>query len=211
MKDLYLIPGLGADHRVFEFLDLSEYSCHHISWIQPLKDESIEDYAKRLSEQIQSANPILIGVSFGGMIAIEIAKYFPAEKVILISSARTKSEVPVYLRWIGKMRLHKIVPKLWLKKPGRLLFYFFSVKQPNERKLLSEIVRDTDSDFLAWAINSIVRWGNDFIPNNTILIHGLSDRLFPFNKGDITIAKGGHFMIVNKAREISEHLKRILG
>jgi pimeloyl-ACP methyl ester carboxylesterase len=210
MKEIYLIPGLGADHRVFEFLDLSSYTCHTISWIKPSKNESIESYADRLSVQIKSPNPILIGVSFGGMMAIEIAKQIPTENVILISSARTRNEVPVYLRWIGKMGFHKLVPKSWLKKPGKLLFYFFGVKESNEKELLSEIVRDTNSDFLAWAINSIVCWKNDFIPNTTALIHGSGDRLFPFTKGDITVNQGGHFMIVNKAQEISEHVKRIL-
>lgn len=211
MKEVFLIPGLGADHRVFQFLNLSNYSCHYLSWIDPLKDETIERYAARLSEQIKSPNPVLIGVSFGGMIAVEIAKQIRTDKIILISSARTKNEIPWYTRLVGVLRLHTLAPAAWLKKPGKLLFYFFSVKQAEEKKLLAQIVEDTDSNFLVWAIDKIARWKNIEIPNNTLLIHGTNDRLFPFNTGDVTISDGGHFMVVNKAKEVSVQLNQMLG
>lgn len=210
MKALYLIPGLGADRRVFKFLDLSGYSCHHISWIDPLPDESIEHYAGRLVTQIKSTNPILVGVSFGGMIAVEISKQMPTEKVILISSARTGREIPGYLKFFGKLSIHKVLPAPWLKKANHVLYYFFGIKTTEEKKLLSEIIRDTDQKFMKWPIDKIVRWKNNIIPSNTILIHGSADRLFPASKADVIIPDGGHFMIVNKAKEVSEHIKRIV-
>lgn len=111
MKEVYLIPGLGADQRVFDFLDLSSFSCHYLSWIEPFKDETIESYAGRLSTQIKSAQPIIVGVSFGGIMAIEIGKQLKADKIIVISSARTKHELPWFARCIGIFRLHKLVPK----------------------------------------------------------------------------------------------------
>ena len=40
-KILYLLSGLGADKRVFDFLDLSDYDIFHIAWIPPLKSESL--------------------------------------------------------------------------------------------------------------------------------------------------------------------------
>lgn len=210
MKEIYLIPGLGADRSVFDFLDLSAHSCHYLSWIKPLQRESIERYAARLSEQIKSPNPVLVGVSFGGMIAIEIGKQIKTEKIILISSVRTRKEIPWYTRWAGALSLHKIPSVAWLKKPGRLLFYFFSVTQSGEKELLAKIVKDMDSDFLVWAIDKIVRWKNTVITGNTVLIQGSEDRLFPVNKGDVTIPEGGHLMIVNKSREVSDQLNRIL-
>lgn len=210
MKALYLIPGLGADRRVFKFLDLSQYSCHHISWIDPLPDESIEHYAGRLVAQIKSTNPILVGVSFGGMIAVEISKQISIEKVILISSARTGRDIPVYLRLFGRLSIHKVLPARWLKKANHVLYYFFDVKMAEEKRLLSEIIRDTDQKFMKWAIDKIVRWKNNIIPSSAILIHGSADRLFPASKADIIIPDGGHFMIVSNAKEVSEHIKRII-
>lgn len=210
MKEVYLIPGLGADRRVFDFLDLSGYSCDHISWIEPLPDELIEHYAGRLAAQIKSSNPILVGVSFGGMVAVEISKQIPIEKVILISSARAHHDVPWYVKFFGKAAIHKILPAPWLKKPNRLLCYFFGVKTTEDKKLLSEIVRDTDQHFMKWAVDKIARWKNNVIPSNTILIHGSADRLFPGSKADITIPHGGHFMIVSKSKEVSEQIRGVI-
>lgn len=210
MKTIFLIPGLGADHRVFDFLKLSGYQCQVISWIEPFRKESIEDYAGRLSSQIKSNNPIIIGVSFGGMMAIEIGKHINTEKIILISSARTKHEIPVYVRWLGKLGLHKLTPESWLKKPGNLMYYFFGVKKQAEKKLLKEIVRDTNLQFLRWAIDKIVSWENKIVPEGTICIHGSNDKLLPLTQREIIISGGSHFMIVSKGKEISEKLNQLL-
>ncbi len=109
MKEIFLISGLGADKRVFDFLDLSRYKTNHIEWIDPHSGESIELYAKRLAVQIGKEKPILIGVSFGGMIAIEIGKQMETEQIIIISSAKTKSGLPSsYL--VRKLKLHTLIP-----------------------------------------------------------------------------------------------------
>ena len=112
MKELFLFSGLGADKRVFDFLDLSDYSIHHISWIIPLPKESMAEYATRLIPQITSDKPVLIGVSFGGMIALEIAKLISVEKVILISSAKSPNAIPSYFKLIPKLRLEKWITPL---------------------------------------------------------------------------------------------------
>lgn len=210
MKEVYLIPGLGADRRVFQYLNLSEHSISHISWIEPLPNESIEQYAGRLTEQIKSPDPILVGVSFGGMIAVEIAKQIKTNKIILISSARTQHEIPLHFKLLGRTGIQNILPASWWKRPNQLLYYFFGIQTVQERALLSEILRDTDSRFLKWALHQIVHWKNELVPENAVLIHGSADRLFPNSQADVTIPGGGHFMIVNRAAEISTQLKQIL-
>jgi hypothetical protein len=74
IKNLYLFSGLGADKRIFQRLDLSGYAVNYIEWILPLEGETIEQYASRLLCQITAPNPTLIGLSFGGIMAIEVAK-----------------------------------------------------------------------------------------------------------------------------------------
>ena len=103
MKQLFLFSGLGADKRVFEFLDLSKYSVYHISWIKPLPKELMADYARRLLPQIKTEKPIFVGVSFGGMIALEIAKLILVEKVILISSAVSSKSIPSYFKVMANL------------------------------------------------------------------------------------------------------------
>lgn len=210
MQDVYLIPGLGADKRVFDFLDLAPYPCQYITWLDPQVGETIEHYANRLSEQIKSATPVLIGVSFGGLVAIEIAKQRSTQQVILISSARTNAEIPAYIRLLGRLNLHKVFPTRFLKSSIEPAYYFFGVSTPSDKELLRNIINDTDPRFLTWAIEKIVHWKNSVIPANTTLIHGSADRIFTRSKGDYVIRKGGHFMIVNRAPEISTLLKQLL-
>ncbi len=206
-KDIYLISGLGADQRVFDFLDLSVFNVYHIQWIDPLPNEPIESYSSRLMSQIKSKSPLLLGVSFGGLIAIEISKQIPIEKVILVSSVKIKSDLPLIYRLIGKAQLDKIIPACFLKKVNVLLYWFFGVESDSDKKLLRTIVEETDSVFLKWAIRKIVSWENETILKNTFHIHGNADRILPAGRVDEIIPGGGHFMIVNKSKEISERVK----
>ena len=95
MQTIYCISGLGANEKVFQFLDLSFAKPVFIKWLFPLKNETLPQYALRLKEDfIDEPDPIIIGLSLGGMIAVEIAKTIPSARVILISSAKTKKENP---------------------------------------------------------------------------------------------------------------------
>lgn len=208
MKELFLFSGLGADKRVFEFLDLSGYTLHYIAWVEPGKDESIEQYAERILHQINHPKPILIGVSFGGILAVEIGKLMQTDKIILISSAKTKFEIPLYFRIIGKLRLHKLMPAALLKNSTGIANWFFGVTNQRDRDLLRSIIRETDSKFLKWAIDKIVNWKNETVLKNITHIHGTNDRLLPNKKADYKIDGGGHLMIVNKALEISNFIKK---
>jgi len=209
MKELFLISGLGADKRVFNFLNLSLYIVHYIEWIDPGTHESIEEYAKKISMQIDIEKPILVGISFGGMIAVEIGKQIETEKIILISSARSKKDLPPNFL-ARKLKLHTLIPARILKKSNAILFWFFSVKSKTEKKLLRSIIKDTDEKFLKWAIDKIVTWENEIELNNIVRIHGTSDRLIPFTTADYTIEDGGHLMIMNRATEIDKIIKDVI-
>ena len=212
MKKLYLFSGLGADERVFDDLDFSGYEATFVQWIQPLKNERIEDYAKRISAQINTPNPILIGLSFGGMMAMEVAKLIKTEKVILIASAKTKFEIPLYYRLIGKTNIHQIIPASLLKQANFISNWFFGTESSKDKVLLANILRDTDPIFLKWAIDKIVNWQNAEITQNVKHIHGTADRILPlkFVLVDVIIKGGGHLMTVNKAIELDFEIKKLL-
>jgi len=76
---------------------------------------------------------------------------------------------------------------------------------------LKNIIKDTNPTFLKWAINQIVNWKNLSVPQNCIHIHGTNDRILPSKhlKVDYTIKNGGHFMTVNKAKEIEVIIKKL--
>jgi pimeloyl-ACP methyl ester carboxylesterase len=209
-KTLYLLSGLGADKRVFDFLDLSDYDVHHVSWITPERGESLQKYAIRILPQIVHQKPVLLGVSFGGMIAQEIAKSIPVEKVILISSATSSAAIPSYLRLLGGLGIQKLIPPKAFKRPNKVLYWLFGITSPDDRKLLAAIMASTDERFFAWAIESISKWNHIATPEVVIQIHGTHDRILAFKYADHTLAGGGHLMIVNRAKEISAILRKVL-
>lgn len=212
MKDIYIFSGLGADERVFQKLDFSGLKVTFIHWITPQKNEKIEAYAKRLTSQITNNKPVLIGLSFGGIMAVEVAKQIDTEKIILIASAKTKQEIPFYYRFAGKLSLHKLIPTKLMKQANFLNKWFFGTENKQDKQLLKEILRDTDPVFLKWAIDKIVHWNNETVHKNLIHIHGTKDRILPFRyiSCDIIVKEGGHLMTVNKSEELSQILRSLL-
>lgn len=209
---IYILSGLGADERVFQLLDFTAFDVVYIQWIRPEKKETMTHYASRLLAQISSPNPIIIGLSFGGMMAIEIAQLIPAKKVILISSAKTKHEIPFYLRFIGHLGLDYVVPAFILQQSNFIVNWFFGVKGPFEKGLLKQILKDMDPVFLKWAIHQVLHWQNEKIPAHLSHIQGTADRLLParFVKANEYIPGGGHFMVLTYCSNISDRLNAML-
>ena len=213
LKDIYCISGLGADERVFQKLKLQGYQPVHIRWVAPKMQESISDYAQRLTKQIKSDSPILIGLSFGGIIAVEIAKQLNTKKVILISSTKNQQEIPFYFKIFRWLPIHLLLPAKIILWFGQLLAsWFFSLETIDERKLFRAILLDTDAKFTKWAIHQIISWKNELTPENIYHVHGESDRIFPYKfiHEDFSITKGGHFMILNRAEHISQLIQKII-
>ena len=205
-----MLSGLGADKRVFDFLDLHGFKLIHIDWIKPLEDEKIESYAHRLLLQIKTSRPTMIGVSFGGIIAIEIAKQIEINKLILISSVKTKADIPFRYRLAGNLWMNKIIPAPLYRKANFVVYWLFGIRKKTEKELLKTIMDDADNDFVDWATNEIVTWENEKQVPNVVTIHGTADRIFPFKEADHKVEHGGHLMVVSKADEVSRILRSIL-
>lgn len=205
-----MLSGLGADKRVFDYLDLNGFTLIHIEWVKPFENEKIESYARRLLPQIKTDRPTLIGVSFGGMIAIEIAKQITTDKLILISSAKTKKDIPFRYRLAGNFWVNRLIPAPLYRHANFVVYWLFGVTKKQEKQLLKTIMDEADNNFVDWATNAIVNWDNEELLPNMITIHGTADRVLPFIKPDHKVENGGHLMVVSKAKEISQILQNIL-
>lgn len=203
---LYLIGGLGADERVFKDLKLN-CETKSIKWIEPLRNESLSSYATRLVSHINQNEKFgILGVSFGGIVAIELAKICKPEKLILVSSIETDDQLPLkYLDYL-KIGLLNLIDAL-IKPPRFVLGYLFGAKN---KKLRYQIINDTNPKFIKWALLQIVLWKNQSNQFKPFRIHGSNDKLFPLKGQAIQIENGGHFMIVDKAAEISEIINEYL-
>lgn len=206
--NIYCISGLGADKRAFDSLVL-KYELKHLEWIDPFPNETIEAYAKRLSEGIDQNQPfVLIGLSFGGMVAVEIAKITSPICTIQISSVDHRDKLPRLYRFIGKTGIIKLLPKFCFSIPTPLAAFAFQTKN---KKLLSAIIKDSDTECTKWAVNAILNWRNDQKIDQIIQIGGDKDLILPPTQNMNHIVKdGGHFMIIDKADELSEILNQEL-
>lgn len=212
-KKLYLVSGLGADFRVFNNLKIPGVSTHVIEWMIPEPDESMQAYVMRLMPQIDEQQPVyLLGVSFGGIIAQELAKIIPCEKVFIVSSVKSREEYRPTLKLVRYMRVDRLLPGEWLKYFGKIFGpFFFSITSTQEKQLLRSIMNETEVKFLTWAINQIMSWQGDN-DNQSIHIHGTSDRIFPVRYlGQYhSIDQGGHFMIYNQSEVIAKLINQEL-
>jgi pimeloyl-ACP methyl ester carboxylesterase len=212
-RDIYLIPGLGVDRRIFAKLSLPGYNLIYIDWIDPLDSEALEAYALRLALQIDTGKPFyLLGVSFGGMLATEIAKHLHPIKTVLVSSAATASEIPRHLRLGAAFHLDAVLPAALLKSANPLSYWLFGTKTAEEKALLSVILADIDPEFMKWALRAIAGWRNATVPQNLMHIHGDADHVLPISATNATVkvAGGGHLMIYSQADEVSRLIDEAL-
>jgi pimeloyl-ACP methyl ester carboxylesterase len=210
----YFISGLGADKKAFQKLKLaSEILVRHIEWIEPKKNESLADYCNRLSTCIDASEEfIIIGLSFGGMVAIEIAKVLKPKQVIIISSVSTQQELPFMYKLVGYSGVHLLAPSFLFKKPNVFVYWFFGAKSEGEKRLFKHFLYTSSPFFLKWAIDKILRWKNKERLPNLFHIHGTEDRVFPVNltNADVKVEGGRHFMVYSKADVISRILNEKL-
>ena len=132
MKTIYCISGLGADERAFSRLKPEGYTITCLPWLTPLPNETISEYAVRMSKGITTEKPVLMGLSFGGMMSLEIAKLLPVEKLILISSIKSNKELPRWMKVAGRLQLNKIFPMRSYKITEPIQNRFIGITTPEE-------------------------------------------------------------------------------
>ena len=231
MHHIYCISGLGADKRIFQKLRIENAQLHFIEWELPELHDTMHTYALRLARQIVHDNIILMGVSFGGMLATEINRHYinsrngnkamPQEtlneslvikKTILISSCKTNAEFPSLMQLAGKMRLHKAMPYNLVLRNSVLNRFVFDLRSQDEELYLKRLMlQENNVALIKRSIHIILSW-KAAPPEQLVHIHGSADRLLTPGKikADYWVKGGGHFMVWNKAEEISAILNTLL-
>lgn len=212
-KTIYLIPGVGANDKIFQNLDLSGYDIVHLKWPKHKKNELLQQYVKKLLPQIKKdTQPILIGMSFGGIVAVELAKLVNPYKTFVLSSIKTYHERPFKIMFMNSVKFHRLIPgKLVLNFRFWLQLVLGKLDQ-HDFELIEDMIQDIDIDFNKWAVDQVIHWKNEQPPANVVHIHGTSDWIFPRHYiNDCYWIKGGtHFMVVNRAKEISKIIRKEL-
>jgi pimeloyl-ACP methyl ester carboxylesterase len=212
---VYFMPGLAASSKIFENIKLPEdqFEMHFLEWFLPNDKESIESYALRMTEKIQDENPVLVGVSFGGVLVQEIAKHIKTQKVIIISSVKSNTEFPSRFKVAKTTKAYKLIPTQLLADIEKLVKYAFGDNIVAKRlKLYEKYLSVRDKQYLDWAIETILCWNQKKGNESVIHIHGDADEVFPIkNIENCIVIKGGtHIMIINKFKWFNENLPQLI-
>ena len=213
---IYCIPGLGFDSRIFRNLQLNCSAITYLDWIEPAgTNENVSAYAARMAGQIEEQNEkvILIGHSFGGIISHEIARIKKVHTIVLISSIKSRRELPYNFKMLRPTGLYKFFTKLLAIKTFRFWGSYQGYKTKEEKELFVDMINKQSDQYLQWALRQLSMWSSAGSPNGTAIVHlhGDLDKTFPLaliDNATFIIPKGDHFMVYKQAAIISEILNR---
>lgn len=211
---VYCMPGLAANPTIFERIDLpgDRYQIHWLDWLLPKPKEGIKHYAKRLCARIEHDKPVLIGVSFGGVIVQEMAQIMPVKRVIIISSVKSEKELPRRMRLARCTGFFRVLPTSLARHVDVFEKLAMGEFLKKRMALYKKYMSVTDTRYLDWAIEKMVCWDQPEPMPGVVHIHGDKDEIFPFRyiDGCIVVPGGTHIMIINRFRWFNEHLKEII-
>lgn len=195
---LILLPGMGADARMFESLQGSLPQLVTPNWIEPLWTESLNEYAFRLAKGIDPGVPCFVGgASFGGVVALEVAAALPSVRAcFLIGSIRSPQSLPFRVKMLRPLTpcIGLLPAFAWLIPP--IVGALFG---PRAKRIARQFA-DADRRFLRWASKAILTWKPSpaVAAVRVMQIHGARDPIFPVHltQPDLVIADAGHVVSV---------------
>ena len=211
---VYFMPGLAASSSIFERIVLPTESFEVIllDWVQPKKDETLVSYAQRMAQKVVHENAVLIGVSFGGILVQEMAAFLTLKKLIIISSVKTRDEMPRRIKFAKTTKAYKLLPTSLLNNVEKLIKYSFGNVINQKLKLYEKFLHLRNKEYLDWAIEQVVCWERSVPDPKVIHIHGDLDEVFPAKNINsfIPIKGGTHIMILNRFRWFNQYLPDII-
>jgi hypothetical protein len=211
---VYFMPGMAANPSIFEYIELPEgtFKIHLLEWIIPEANETITQYAKRMSDKIIHTNAVLLGVSFGGVLVQEMSHFLSIRKLIIVSSIKSNIELPKKMKLAKVTKAYKLLPTKLVSNFESLAKYAFGNSIKKRMSLYKKYLSVNDKIYLDWAIKNMICWEREAIIKDIIHIHGDKDPVFPIkNISNCIIVKGGtHIMIINKYKWFNENLPKLI-
>ena len=215
MKKIYFISGLGADKNAFiKIRNFKGYEKVFLDWKKNKPKESMDSYIDRLTEGCEISNDdILVGLSFGGVVAMNIARKFGVNTVVLISSFKSVNNLRPLMRILIRTRSYYLLPPLKMRRLRTFFRHYFSSTSGSGNKVLASMVDASDVGLSKWSIDQIRKCQD--VSKETTEIHniiGAKDRIVNIWKNEHThvLQNGGHFMVYENVDEINELLLNIL-
>ena len=214
LKTIYFVPGMATDKKIFERIRLpnSKYQYYVLEWLLPEDIELLVDYVQRMAKDVKHSNPILIGVSFGGVIVQEMAKIIPVDKTIIISSVKSRQEFPRYMRFGSFTKLYKLLTASGILSVSDLGKLGWNSRVRKRLRKMQAYFNVRDEKYLSWAIKNMVEWDRESPDPNIYHIHGTRDEVFPIKYIDNChkIKRAKHAMILDKTPSVVEEILKII-
>ena len=211
---VYFMPGLAANSLIFERIKLPQsiFEIHLLDWETPKNSEALLEYAKRMAKLVTHQKAVLIGVSFGGVLVQEMARYLDLRKLIIISSVKSNLELPLTMKIAKTTKAYKLMPTGLFKNMDSLPKFSFGNVLKQRIKLYQKYLSVLEKNYLDWAIEQMVLWDRVEVDKKVIHIHGDADAIFPIkNIRNCIVVKGGtHIMILSKFKWFNENLPKII-
>ncbi len=139
--DVHLIPGLGADHRLFARIDLPGHRLIAHDWPEMPVGSTLAEFAARLAERIDARVPhALVGVSMGGMVAQELAALTRPRHIVIISSWKGPHEMPAPIKVLRGTHPEKLLSKAFIQRTKPFLRWQMGADTPGDVALLDALL-----------------------------------------------------------------------
>ena len=210
-----LLPGLGADERLFTYQRERFPHLEIPPWLPPERNETLPSYARRMASGLNVEAPVFLGgASFGGMLALEMAKLIPVKAIFLISSAFSGREVNRLLRLIYPAARHMpvaLVPPAF--RSATILSPEMRSMERDKKALLRRMFNEAPPEFVRWASCALMHWefrNQTGIP--VYRIHGERDIVIPLRKqpAEAIVPGGGHFVCLTHGEMVNDFLVKHL-
>ena len=213
---IYCLPGQGSDARLFSSIqiDTALFELKFIEYGTPEKQMNMKDFACSLIHEIDTLNPyILLGVSLGGMICVELNETMNPQKTIIISSAKNRNELPFRYRFQKAVPLYKIVPKSFLLAGAKIMQPIVEPDRNKNKETFKSMLNDKSPVYMKRTINLLIKWERVENTKEVYHIHGNNDHTLPLRRiknPDFIVENGSHMMTLTRGVEISCILNSII-
>lgn len=202
-EKIYLLPGLGADHRLFNYQSQALPEVVVPEWLPPNEGECLSQYAQRWAQSLPLKDgDALGGMSFGGQVALELAKHLNPKCVFLIASHRRSSEISSVFKM--QSRLLPTLPDS-LVRSGLVNLALPKLEREEDLRAepmqwLHEMADDMDYSFFRWATWAAATWQFDFQAKDFSMpiyqIRGEHDSIIPnLSPQEVEIVPGAGHLI----------------
>ena len=217
-KPILLLHGFGASSKevdcLFLFFAKRGYDVTSVDFAgfgqsqEPLKEWTIYDYAHSITailRQENVTNPIVIGHSFGGRVAIILGASKQSEKLVLIDSAGLKPKRS--LKYYFKVYWYKLCKKIGISTKGLGSKDYQTLSKNMQRTFVNVVNEHLDNYLVQIVSPTLILWGK--YDKETPLYMAKKLRKSIVNS-KLELLDGGHFAYIQDFRNCCAKIEEFI-